>query len=938
MESAFDLYAKVHTVGVDQMVKQINAGMVAIAGMITRLNNQQRGSAAHALADEVRSRYATMRYLEEQQIRSDARVAVHKRGLIDKALGLSSTERLESKERLLRQRDLALADSRRRSAEKESAELQEIGASANMLGPALAAAAIAAGTLAATIGDMFKRTVRWESSMIRTISLIGEGRFAVGSFYQAARDSMPLGINPQEIHQVLQVLAAAKTPSETLVRDAKNITKLSAVSGSAVQDLVKIYAEVNNKQQVYREDMLQFSRRNIPLADALRHSLGVTHDQLKTLISDGKIGFAEFSEALDKVANDSRYFGASISANARTTEGVLRRSGNAINVIWTGVSRAVMTSAASAIKWTGTAEVLEYYATLVLDRMEKADEHLANMLNKERELSTIAEEHGKMSAKYAEKLLEVERERIAADNKMDFLPNVYQEAYDVASALSMAKNDPTKNIAENYREIREARVEAEAQAAVQNRRERELAKEMEEKGRRILREAKARQALIDQLKLQGKTQEEIDKALEKHDEGAALRRKAEELRSHAFKVREEFSNLSRTDLGDPATQMAKKIHQVARVMRDEMGVTAKELRETFDIIWASEDLMGELKRFLPDVDFGNKEKTLKTFMDYATGVAQAVKEINSEIAELSGQDPKRQEIIAQGGDPAEYDRAKERLRVIKATSLEESKRRREELQAEREGLTLEQARLVKENEARGMPGRAQFVREVAAFNQLTDARAQANDAERQTADGLTAAQAKLYGIREDIWRIMAKALELNDMELLKRAKILDAEERQARAQQRRLALQGELNEMLDVQAHRTRRAEEAARDVAKSRLELRDKIEGRGAVGDDLRNKTQAIIEELKGNANPLQAFSDNSKFIKEMLLSGLDPGSSAGSGAGAAAHRSAQQAITDANRRHQFQTQVLDLMEGIQGALQGDVEATKEIGTAIKEIEAKAG
>lgn len=98
---------------------------------------------------------------------------------------------------------------------------------------------------------------------------------------------------------VASQLVAAQIPAgQKLESTLKSVANAAAASGSTLSEMGSIYAKVASLNKAQNDSLQQVADRGIPIYQALATQLGVTTEEVFKMASAGRIGFAEFSEAM----------------------------------------------------------------------------------------------------------------------------------------------------------------------------------------------------------------------------------------------------------------------------------------------------------------------------------------------------------------------------------------------------------------------------------------------------------------------------------------------------------------------------------------------------------------------------------------------------------------------------------------------------------------
>ena len=114
--------------------------------------------------------------------------------------------------------------------------------------------------------------------------------------------------------------------------DLKRLETLAVVANQPLSELSVIYSEILTKQRVYREDILQFSRRGIPVIRELEKNLGRSRSEINQMVSEGRVGFEDFSKALETMTADTASWGRAMAEVNDTISGTFTQSLNSWSV------------------------------------------------------------------------------------------------------------------------------------------------------------------------------------------------------------------------------------------------------------------------------------------------------------------------------------------------------------------------------------------------------------------------------------------------------------------------------------------------------------------------------------------------------------------------------------------------------------------------------
>ena len=95
-------------------------------------------------------------------------------------------------------------------------------------------------------------------------------------------------------------VAAGVKPGEDLERTLKLVADTAAITGRDMNSMGAIFNKVAASGKMTGQELNQLTDAGIPMLQLLSDTLGVTTEEVKDMVSQGKIGFDEFRDAIEK--------------------------------------------------------------------------------------------------------------------------------------------------------------------------------------------------------------------------------------------------------------------------------------------------------------------------------------------------------------------------------------------------------------------------------------------------------------------------------------------------------------------------------------------------------------------------------------------------------------------------------------------------------------
>jgi tape measure domain-containing protein len=129
--------------------------------------------------------------------------------------------------------------------------------------------------------------------------------------------------------QLLAYGTEAKDVNDTLVRLGNIASGLSI----PLSDMVYLYGTTQTQGRLYTQDLNQFLGRGIPLVKELAKQFGVSEDQVKGLVTEGKVGFPQVQKAIVDLTSKGGMFYNLMEEQSKSLKGQISNLGDA----WDGM-------------------------------------------------------------------------------------------------------------------------------------------------------------------------------------------------------------------------------------------------------------------------------------------------------------------------------------------------------------------------------------------------------------------------------------------------------------------------------------------------------------------------------------------------------------------------------------------------------------------------
>lgn len=129
--------------------------------------------------------------------------------------------------------------------------------------------------------------------------------------------------------------------------EAENVTDVmrrlgdvAAGLGLPLQRLTYLYGTTRVQGRLYARDMLQFTNSGIPLLDELAKMYGKTTAEINEMVSAGKIGFSDVEKVIKKMTDEGGQFANLMAKQSKTITGQISNIKDAIDVMFNEIGKS----------------------------------------------------------------------------------------------------------------------------------------------------------------------------------------------------------------------------------------------------------------------------------------------------------------------------------------------------------------------------------------------------------------------------------------------------------------------------------------------------------------------------------------------------------------------------------------------------------------------
>lgn len=156
------------------------------------------------------------------------------------------------------------------------------------------------------------------------VTLIGDADRAHKVFEDLYEFDTSTTFSWPSLSKATTLLSAFNVEAEDLIPTLGRLGDISSAINMDIAELAEIYGKAKVQGRLFMEDINQLTGRGIPIIQELARQFGVTEDQVRGLVSEGKVGFANIEQAfVDMTSEGGRFFGMMAAQTETSAGGVM---------------------------------------------------------------------------------------------------------------------------------------------------------------------------------------------------------------------------------------------------------------------------------------------------------------------------------------------------------------------------------------------------------------------------------------------------------------------------------------------------------------------------------------------------------------------------------------------------------------------------------------
>ena len=143
----------------------------------------------------------------------------------------------------------------------------------------------------------------------------------------------------QGVAQGTKQLLAYGSTAQDVTGEIKMLGNIAAGLSMPLGDLVYLYGTTRTQGQLFTRDLQQFLGRGIPIVEELSKQFGVAETEVRKLVSEGKVGFADVQKALVSMTSEGGKFYNLMEEQSKTISGQMSNLGDSIQQMFNEIGK-----------------------------------------------------------------------------------------------------------------------------------------------------------------------------------------------------------------------------------------------------------------------------------------------------------------------------------------------------------------------------------------------------------------------------------------------------------------------------------------------------------------------------------------------------------------------------------------------------------------------
>lgn len=133
-----------------------------------------------------------------------------------------------------------------------------------------------------------------------------------------------------EVQAAAKKLLAFNTPAKELKETLRQLGDIASGVDAPIGEIAEVFGKARVQGRLFAEDINQFQGRGIPIVTELAKVIGVSTDEIRKLVEQGKVGFPELQQVFTNLTNEGSRFGGLMAEQSKTIPGLISNLSDAV--------------------------------------------------------------------------------------------------------------------------------------------------------------------------------------------------------------------------------------------------------------------------------------------------------------------------------------------------------------------------------------------------------------------------------------------------------------------------------------------------------------------------------------------------------------------------------------------------------------------------------
>ena len=170
----------------------------------------------------------------------------------------------------------------------------------------------------------------------------------------------PFGL--EEVSEGAKRLLAFQVPAEEVTETLRRMGDVAAGLGVPMERLIHVYGQVKAQGRMFTNDLYQFMNAGIPMISELSKAVDKSETEIKEMVAEGKIGFAEVQAVIKNMTDEGGTFYNLMDAQSKSLSGQISNLRDNFDQMLNEIGKSSEGIVSGAIK--GVSFLVENYETI----------------------------------------------------------------------------------------------------------------------------------------------------------------------------------------------------------------------------------------------------------------------------------------------------------------------------------------------------------------------------------------------------------------------------------------------------------------------------------------------------------------------------------------------------------------------------------------------